>query len=44
MPTSKEDVLEALRRITDPVTGRNVVEAGMVQGLVLRDGNVGFAI
>jgi ATP-binding protein involved in chromosome partitioning len=44
MPSSKEDVLKALSRITDPATGRNVVEAGMVQGLVLRDGNVGFAI
>ena len=44
MPSSKEDVLKALSRITDPATGRNVVEAGMVQGLMLRDGNVGFAI
>jgi len=44
MPASKEDVLKALSRVTDPATGRNVVDAGMVQGLVLRDGNVGFAI
>jgi ATP-binding protein involved in chromosome partitioning len=44
MPAAKDDVLRALSRITDPATGRNVVDAGMVQGLVLRDGNVGFAI
>jgi ATP-binding protein involved in chromosome partitioning len=44
MPVTKDDVLKALGRVTDPATGRNVVTAGMVQGLVLRDGNVGFAI
>jgi ATP-binding protein involved in chromosome partitioning len=44
MPATKEDVLKALGAVTDPETGKNVVAAGMVQGLVLRDGNVGFAI
>ena len=44
MAATKEDVLKALAAITDPATGSNVVDAGMVQGLVLRDGNVGFAI
>jgi ATP-binding protein involved in chromosome partitioning len=44
MPVSKEDILKALSQVTDPATGRNVVEAGMVQGLMLRDGNVGFTI
>jgi ATP-binding protein involved in chromosome partitioning len=44
MAVSKEDVLKALSQVTDPASGRDVVSAGMVQGLVLRDGNVGFAI
>jgi ATP-binding protein involved in chromosome partitioning len=44
MPATKDDVLKALSRVADPATGRNVVDAGMVQGLVLKGGNVGFAI
>src|SRR6185312_1846611 len=44
MPATKDDVLKALSAVVDPATGKNVVDAGMVQGLVLRDGNVGFAI
>jgi ATP-binding protein involved in chromosome partitioning len=44
MPATKDDVLKALRGVTDPVTGNNVVDAGMVQGLVLKGGNIGFAI
>src|SRR2546423_1609925 len=44
MPVTKNDVLKALSGVTDPATGKNVVEAGMVQGLVLKGGNVGFAI
>ena len=44
MPATREDVLKALGGVTDPATGKNVVDAGLVQGLVLRDGNVGFAI
>src|ERR1051325_9328325 len=44
MPVTKDDVLKALAAVTDPATGKNVVDAGMVQGLVLKGGNVGFAI
>ncbi len=44
MPATTEDVLKALSAIVDPATGKSVVEAGMVQGLVLKGGNVGFAI
>ena len=44
MAATQEDVLNALARVTDPVTGRDVVSAGMVQGLVLRDSHVGFSI
>jgi ATP-binding protein involved in chromosome partitioning len=41
---TKEQILAALERITDPVTGKSVVEAGLIEGLVVRDGNVGFAV
>jgi len=44
MPATKDDVLKALAAVTDPATGKNVVDGGMVQGLVLKGGNVGFAI
>src|SRR4051794_40702060 len=41
---TREDVLKALDRITDPVSGRSVVHEDMIQGLVVRDGHVGFAV
>jgi ATP-binding protein involved in chromosome partitioning len=44
MAATKDDVLKALATVSDPAGGRDVVTAGMVQGLVIRDGNVGFAI
>ncbi|HEX3651688.1 MAG TPA: Mrp/NBP35 family ATP-binding protein [Rhizomicrobium sp.] len=44
MAVTKDDVLKALSRVADPATGRNVVDADMVQGLVLKGGNVSFAI
>jgi ATP-binding protein involved in chromosome partitioning len=44
MAVTREDVLDTLSRITDPVTGRSVVESGLIQGVVVRDGNVGFAL
>ncbi len=39
-----EAVRRALRAVRDPETGRDVVEAGMVQGLAARDGLVQFAL
>ncbi len=39
-----EAVRQALRAVRDTETGRNLVEAGMVQGLSARDGLVQFAI
>jgi ATP-binding protein involved in chromosome partitioning len=33
-----------LSEVIDPDRGKDIVSLGMVQGLVLRDGNVGFAI
>jgi ATP-binding protein involved in chromosome partitioning len=44
MTVTRETVLTALCRVIDPVTGKNIVETNMVEGLALRDGHVGFAI
>ncbi|MBR0651403.1 Mrp/NBP35 family ATP-binding protein [Roseomonas terrae] len=37
-------VVVALRAVKDPLTGRDVVSAGMVQGLAARDGLVQFSL
>jgi ATP-binding protein involved in chromosome partitioning len=42
--TLEQAVRTALRAVRDPVTGRDVVEGGMVEGLTVRDGLVQFAI
>jgi ATP-binding protein involved in chromosome partitioning len=45
MPSdTREAVLDALSHVIDPASGRNIVESGLVQGLVLRDGHVGFVL
>ena len=44
MAVTRENVLKARERVIDPASGRNVVEAGLIQGLVVRDGNVGFSV
>lgn len=41
---SNETVLAALGRIIDPDTGKSVVDMGIIQGLVVREGHVGFSI
>lgn len=41
---SKDDVLTALDRITDPRTGKGLVTSGRVQGLVVADDRAGFAL
>jgi len=41
---TRDDVLRALDQVVDPVAGRSVVHEGIVQGVVVRDGNVGFAL
>ena len=41
---SEEQVLDALRAVCDPRSGRDVVSLGMVAGLALRDGHVAFAL
>mgnify|MGYP003117898887 FL=1 len=41
---TKEDILSALSRVTDKDLGKDVVSAGIIQGVVLREGHVGFSI
>jgi ATP-binding protein involved in chromosome partitioning len=44
MAVSEKEVLDALARVRDPDKGGDIVALGMVSGVVVRDGNVGFAI
>jgi ATP-binding protein involved in chromosome partitioning len=44
MAATREEVLMALGSVADPASGKSVTEAGMVQGLVVRDGHVGFSL
>jgi ATP-binding protein involved in chromosome partitioning len=44
MAATREEVLKALGRIADPASGKSVTEADLVQGLVVRDGHVGFSL
>ena len=41
---TEDQVQEALRRVGDPAREGNVVDLGMIDGLVVRDGNVMFSI
>ncbi len=41
---TRDDVLKALDGVIDPHSGRSVVHEDLVQGLVLKDGHVGFAL
>ena len=43
-PVERSAVLEVLNRIRDPKTGRGLVEAGLVQGLVAGEGRAGFML
>jgi ATP-binding protein involved in chromosome partitioning len=42
--TLRDDVLKALDQVIDPVSGRTVVQQDMIQGLVVKDGHVGFVV
>src|ERR1700685_1814271 len=44
MSAVREDVLKALDQVIDPVSGRPVVQQEMIQGLVVKDGHVGFVL
>src|SRR5712691_3382370 len=44
MPLTERQILDALAAVRDPDKGGDIVALGMVSGIVVRDGNVGFAI
>ena len=44
MAITEKQVLDALAAVRDPDKGGDIVALGMVSGVVVRDGNVGFAI
>src|SRR5437867_842176 len=44
MAVTEREILDALAAVRDPDKGRDIVALGMVSGVVVRDGNVGFAI
>ena len=41
---NEQQILEALKTVRDPDRGGDIVALGMISGLVLRDGHVGFSI
>lgn len=41
---TQDDVLNALAHIPDPVSAGTIVSAGLIQGLVIKNGHVSFAI
>src|SRR5210317_1840795 len=43
VPTEQK-ILDSLAKIADPDSGRDLVSLGMVSGIVIKGGNVGFAI
>lgn len=40
----KEDILAALQTVRDPQTGRNIVEAGMIENLDIQGDNINFSL
>lgn len=41
---SPENIQTALRRVTDPDTGRDVVSGGLISGIAVKGGKVGFVL
>ena len=41
---TREEIYRALDQIIDPVSGRSIVQQDMVTGLVVKNGNIGFAL
>ncbi len=44
MTLSRDDILRALDQVIDPVSGRSMVQQDMIAGLVVKGGNIGFAV
>ena len=40
----EEQIMQALAQVRDPDSGKDLVSAKMISGLIVKDGNVGFAI
>ena len=43
-PVTEREIIQALQTVTVPETGDDIVSAGIVTGLVLKDGHVQFAL
>ena len=43
-PVTEADILTALKRIIDPDRRQDLVSLGMIKGVTLRDGHVGFSV
>ncbi|MEM7226165.1 MAG: iron-sulfur cluster carrier protein ApbC [Pseudomonadota bacterium] len=41
---TEQEILDALGAVIEPERGQDIVKLGMISGLVVKDGNVGFAI
>jgi ATP-binding protein involved in chromosome partitioning len=41
---NEQIILSCLEKINEPKSGKNVVELGIISGLIVKDGNVGFAL
>jgi len=41
---TEEEIKRALEQVNDPVSGKNVIAAGMIDGLTLRNNHVSFAL
>jgi len=41
---TEADIIKSLQTIRGPVSGKNVVEAGLIEGLAVRGGHVSFAV
>ena len=41
---TKAQIVEALKTVKEPASGKDLITLNMVSGLVIKDGNVGFAI
>jgi len=41
---TEHQVMESLKAVIEPGSGADIVSRGMVSGLVIKDGNVGFVI
>ena len=41
---TEADVIKALQAIRDPISGKTVVEAGLIEGIAFRGGHVSFAV